>query len=435
MEDVLLDQVGEILIVEDLQLPDEILPGDLIHGVVESQDVSLTKLGQFPAQASNVQWFFQDSGTNIPTWRLLATVPAIIDAGGFLSFASGTMQPRLARVTIVFLFLLTGSVMAGWTPPADDKITETQLQTYLDTQKDWLEQSAKILQGSSTTTTAPDAGAGDEGFAACLDRHHLSKEEFDWIGQRASDAWSAVAYLDGAYKADKERLDAEGKQLDDTIAAAQKQLAIYQEAKANGWRILNADDRAAAVKSAEEDQRSAMEEVKRWSEDAAAAESDAVQHDADAKSAADQAANPPADVSADDRAEYIENKKIEAAAARASAKEARVEEADSMKSQAEAQTLADAAAQQAAHPEIPVTDDEKNLARSDNDAAILLARNTINAGNQRKAEVAADQAGLEETAKAITKGVPAGNIALLRGYGGEYKKIIAEGAGTTREAR
>ncbi len=248
----------------------------------------------------------------------------------------------------------------------------------------------------------------------------------------ATDAWSALAYLDGAYKTEKDRLDTESAQLDGTIAAARKQLAMYQEAKDNGWRILNDDDRAAAIKSAQDDQKSALEQVKRYADDAATAESDAAQHDADAKSCDDQSANPPADVSADDRAEYIQNKKNEAQAARASAIEARVEEAEAKKSQADAQAQADAAGQRAAHPEVPITDDEKNQAKSDNDAAILAARNAINATNPQKQRISAEEANLEKTSKLVTKGVPAENIVLLRKYEDQYKQLFPVAAGTTQ---
>jgi hypothetical protein len=366
-------------------------------------------------------------------------VSPIIDVEGVLSFALENMQSRLMTVSFVFLFLLTAPLIAQWTPPADNKLTEAQLKTYLDTQKDWLDESAKIIQDSSTAKLDQNNGqmVGDiaQRYQVCLDRHHISKLEFEWIGQRAEDAWSAAAYLDGANKTTKDRLDAESAQLDDTIAAAQKQLAIYQDAKDNGLRILTADDRAAAIKSAQEDQRSALEEVKRYTDDATTAEGDAAQHDADAKSSEDQSANPPADVSADDRAEYIQNKKNEAQAARASAIEARVEEADAKKSEAEAQAQADAAAQRAAHPEIPFTDDEKNQAKSDNDAAILVAKNTISAANLQKQRISAEQANLEKTGKAMTKGIPPENIALLRKYEDQYKQQFAEAVGTTQPSR
>jgi len=349
------------------------------------------------------------------------------------------MYLRLNTAAIVLLFLLTGSLLAQWKPPADNKFTESQLQTYLDTQKDWLDESARILQDATTANSdqAKKTAVGDIGqrYQICLDSHHTTKDEFEWMQRSTAEAFSAVAYVDGSYKTARDRIDSEISQEDDAIAAAQKELAIYQEAKNNGWRILSDDDRAAAVKSAQQDQQAALAEVKRCSDDAATTESDAAQHDADAQSAEDQAANPPADVSADDRAEYIQNKKNEAHAARASAAEARNAEADSKKSEAEAQAQADAAAQRAEHPEIPVTQDDKDAAKADIDSAIARIESELGALNTEKQKILNEEANLEKTAKAMTKGVPAENIALLRKYGDQYQEQIAEAAGTTRASR
>ena len=349
------------------------------------------------------------------------------------------MHSRLTTAMIVFLFLLAGSLRAQWTPPADNKFTEPELRTYLDTQKDWLDESSGLLQGASAAKTdqAKKDAVGDIGqkYQICLDHHQISKAEFEWMFQRTAEAWSAMTYLDGSYKTTRDRLDAETREQDDAITAARKQLMIYQESKTNGWRVLSDDERAAAIKSAQQDQQTALAEVKRSANAAAAAESEAAQHEADAKSADAQAANPPPDVSADDRAEYIQNKKAEAEAARASATEARVDESDSKKSQADAQALADAAAHREAHPEIPFTDDEKNRASDENDAAILLAQNEIKAANQQKQRIAAEEATLEKTAGTMAKNVPQQNIALLRKYEDQYQRQFAEASGTTRPSR
>src|SRR5262249_43542086 len=157
------------------------------------------------------------------------------------------------------------------------------------------------------------------------------------------------------------------------------------------WRILSDQDRTNVISSAKEAQKTALEEVKRRADDAAATEADAVQHDTDAKNADEQAANPPFDISADNRPEYILNKKNEARAARASAVEARVVEADAKKSQAEAQAVADAAAQRIAHPEVAVTDEEKSQAQSDNDAAISQAEKALRLATEQKKKIALEQ--------------------------------------------
>jgi hypothetical protein len=332
------------------------------------------------------------------------------------------MYVRSIPALVVFLLLLTGSLMAQWIPPKDNKLTEAELQTYLQTQKDWQSESAQIQIAATQKGLANQAAEMGQDYQVCLDRHHISKEEFDWAGQRAADAWSTMNYLDGAYAQAKQRIDAEEQDVDAALAAAQKQLLMYQDAQLNGWRILSADDRAAIIKIAQDDKKAALEEVKRHADDAAAAESDARQHDADAKSADDEAANPPGDVSADDRDVYIQNKKDEAAAARASAKEARVEEADAKKAEADAQAQADAAAQRIEHPEIPVTDDEKLQAKAENDEGIAKAQGEIKDVNQRKQKIDAERAALEKTKQAMTSGVPEENIELMRKYGDQYKE-------------
>jgi hypothetical protein len=336
------------------------------------------------------------------------------------------MQSRTTALLTVFLFLLTGTLLAQWAPPADNKLTERQLKIYLNTQNDWLATIAKL------DAAKPMPGDVAKAYQKCLDNHLISRQEFEWIGQRAADAWSAIAYLDATYKSAKDRIAEESTQNDAALDAAQKQLAEYQQAQSNGWRILTPDDRAAAIKTAQDDQASALNEVKRYGDAAIAAEADAAQHDADAKAAEDQSANPPPDVSADDRAEYIQNKKNEAQAARSSATDARNDEADDKKNQADAQSQVDAAVQRAAHPEIPFTDDEKNQAKADNDAGILAAKNAIAAASQETKRIATEQADLEKTAKATTKNVPPENLTLLRKYQDQYKEQFAQAAGTTR---
>lgn len=324
------------------------------------------------------------------------------------------------------LCLIVSSVLAvgQTTAPAGKEFTESQFKTYLDTQKNWLDETAKILHDSSNSRSgqAKLVAVGDYGqrFQSCLDRHQISRADFESIGERAAEAWTAVTYFDGAHKSALDRLDAQSAELTDRIAAEQKQLDIYRESQKNGWRLLAPDERDAAVKTATQEQQAALQEVKSRADDAAAAEADAAQHDADAKSADELAANPPADISPEGRSEYIQNKKNEAEAARVSAREARVQASDSRKSQAEAQALADAAAQRAAHPEIPVTDDQKSQAKSDNDAAVALHTNELKELNQAAQKIAAERTLLAQTAAQITKGVPPENIAMMRKYAQQY---------------
>ena len=335
--------------------------------------------------------------------------------------------------------MLVNSAQAQWQAPADKKFTEARLKVFLDTQREWLEESAAILR-QATAAQTPEAKlaavAGiDMRYQACLDRHHLGQEEYEWLAQRAAEAWGAVTYLDADLKKALDRIDAQARKLDAEEAAERSRLATFQEAKTNGWRVLSAEDRDAAVKAARADQQAAADEAKQHADDATADEAEANQHDADAKIADDQAADPPADVSVDDRSEYVQNKKNEARAARDSAKEVRIEEAEAKKAQAEAQARADAAAQRAAHPEIPVTDDDKAAAKSDNDAGIAAAMKSISAIDSEKAQLAQSRKKLIETAKAMIKAIPPENIAIMRKYADQYKEqsALARKVGATTQ--
>jgi hypothetical protein len=328
---------------------------------------------------------------------------------------------------------------AGAADADQRRFTEDQLRTFLDTEKDWLEESGRIFaraaRSQNDPTAAPPANVGQL-YQSCLDRHHISREEFESLGERTSEAFNAIAFLDGTYKSAVAQLDAQSAEQNRALADEQRKLDTYQDAQKNGWRVLNDQDRDALVKAALADQQGALDEVKQHAQDVSSAESEAAQHDADAKTAADQAKNPPADISADDREEFIQNKKNEADAARASAKEARVEESDAKKAEAESQAHADAAGQRAAHPEIPISEDDKSQARSDNASGIQSATAAIEDIKKRLASINQQRSAMEKSAKLATKNVPPENIELMRRYMDEYQQIQAQAAAetTTRPA-
>lgn len=350
------------------------------------------------------------------------------------------MVSRITALSLLFVVFFSGLVHGQQTRPTEKKFSEAQLKTFLETQKDWLQESAKILQDASNSKS--DQAKSElvnvaQLYQTCLDRHQISRDDFESMGQRAADAFAAVAYLDGEYKTGLDKLDAETAQQNSALTDEQKRLEMYQEAQRNGWRVLNADDRDVLVKAALADQQSILEEVKQRADDVNSAETEAAQDDADVKTEEDEAKNPPMDISPDDRAEYVQNKHREADAARSSAKEARVEASDAKKTMADAQARADAAGQHAAHPEIPLTDDEKSQAKSDNDAAIKSAKSEIAATRQRLAVIAKEQADLEKTTRAMTRDVPAENIQIMRAYADQYQQQVSmiRTEATTRPAR
>ena len=216
---------------------------------------------------------------------LLATAPSFLDAGPDLGFAHWNMYLRSTAALMVLSFFFSSPLVAQQTRPADKRFTEEQLKLFLVTEKDWIDESNKIMQEAASSKTDPaNLAAGKIGqlYQACLDRHGISREDFESVGERAAEAFDAVAYLDGSYKNSLDHFEADSAPQNAALAEAQKQLAIYQEAEKNGWRVLSSEDRDAAIKSASAEQQAAMDEVKQRVEDVSTNETEAVQHDADA---------------------------------------------------------------------------------------------------------------------------------------------------------
>jgi hypothetical protein len=358
-----------------------------------------------------------------------------LDLRNGFGFAFVHMFLRLTVAVVVGLGVAANCARseAKFESPADGKFTEAQLVQFLDTHKDWLEANSKVLAAVTTAKTPADrakaAGQIDQEYKACLDKHHLARQEYDWLSRSAQQAWGAAAYLDGSYKSARDQSDAEIKSVDASIAADKQQLAAYQEALKNGWRVLSPDDRDSVVKQAETEEQTARDEAKRRDDDVQNVEAEAKQHDADAEHAEQAASNPPSDLSSDERADYIQNKKDEAAAAKASAKEARTQETDSKTSEAEALGRADAAAKRAEHPEVPTTEDGKDQARQDDQGEIDRLNRRIEQLTVQRADLVKNQGTLEETAKKVVAGIPPENIEIMRKYSERYKEQVTDAVG------
>ncbi len=321
---------------------------------------------------------------------------------------------------------------ADWTEPADKKITEAQLKTYLDTATDQFDIDAKMLEEISkaqTTAGRLEAVQGvDQKHQECFAKHNITEPEYNWIGQRAMEAWSIATYWDDAYGKAMEQFDSQVKDNDAKIAEAKQTLAKYQQAQKEGKRVMSDDDLAAAIKGAKDDEQAALDEVKQRAGEIKGAQDDAAQHDQDAKAADDLAKNPPPDVSADDRDNYIQNKKTDAQQARDAAKESRDHVADAKKEMDDAQARADAAANKAAHPDVPQTDDDKASVKSENDSAIAQAQADIDSATQIKAQITIAQSEMKKQADELAKSAPAENIELLRKYSVQFKAMLERAA-------
>jgi len=319
-------------------------------------------------------------------------------------------MPRLISLLLVLL-LAAAPALAEWKEPESKVVSEAQYQLWADTTHDWNAEDTKLSADFAAATTAAQRQAIIErnvvAHLSFYDRHHLSQPEVEWIGRQL-----ALAHL-----------QLQINNTDAALAKAQKQLAQYQQAKKDGTRVLSADDRAATIKSFQDDQRAALDEVQQHQGEVKAAQDEARQHDADADAADNLAKNPPADMAADNRPAYIEGQKQLAQAARDQANQSRMRAAAAQKALDAAQTRADAAAKRVAHPEIPVTDDEKTAVAADNDAGIAQAQADIAQARDAKDSLVKQQLQLAAPSKDPSKDIPAENLQLLQKHVEEYAKL------------
>ena len=174
---------------------------------------------------------------------------------------------------------------------------------------------------------------------------------------------------------------------------------------------MSKEDREAAIKSAKDDQQSALDEAKQHADEAKSAKEDADKADAEAKQNDTLAKNPPSDVSADDRPGYIEDKKNAAEAARTAAKEARDKQAEALKAEKESRTKADGFATRIKDPEVPLTDDEKAQAKQQNQDMIKQLKDDIDTTQQAiKFTQDSQQSGFKQLEDMVAK-VPPANLA------------------------
>jgi hypothetical protein len=155
---------------------------------------------------------------------------------------------------LVGISLLTRFAAAEWKEPADKIFTEEQLKTYLDTEQDWLQITQQMMRDVTDSKTGAEQAAAvhniDQKYQECLDKHHISKAEFEGIGRQAIQAWGVVSVLDQSSLQTQDQLDSQAAQIDAKLADAQKQLAIYQDAQKNGVWVMTQQDCNAVIKSA-----------------------------------------------------------------------------------------------------------------------------------------------------------------------------------------
>jgi hypothetical protein len=327
-------------------------------------------------------------------------------------------------LTIAVAGLVAGVRAADWQPPKDNLITEKQLVSYLQVQKEAIDNwraAGKAIEGSQSSGAAMAlALRNDEKFKASLVAHGLTSDEYSWVANKVWQAYGAVKVEEVVTDAQK-GLEQQKKTNQQKLADLKQKLAAYEAAQKNGRRVMSKDDRDQAIASAKSDQQSALDEAKQRADEAAQAHQEAGKADDDAKAADNAAKNPPSDVSADDRPGFIEQKKTEAQQFRDAAREARDKETEAKKAEAESRSKAATAASRVANPDLAVTDDEKaEIKKQNNDQIAAL-----------KGEIADTEQGLkmldesrDSMAKALqpTDPAPPKNVELVKRHRAEFEQ-------------
>jgi hypothetical protein len=326
----------------------------------------------------------------------------------------------------VVLLLLTSAARSEWTKPPDEVFTEKQLTGYLAVSKEWIaamKEAKKPVDGSQAGLNVLIVYTRNNAkFKDSLAKNELEQPEFNWVGARAWDAWSALVVDETVKKMDAE-VAAETKKNTDRVARDQAWLATYQQALAVGRQVMTPQERAAAIKQAQADQRSAADEVAEHSQDARSAAADAARSEAEANQDAAIANSPPADLNDDDKANFVAAKMAEAQAAADLAQEDRMKASDAREAQAAAQVKSDAAAAHVRQPDVPQTDEERAAAKEKNQQIIAQLQAEM-AAAQDALKLLADNgdAARNEILQQRPK-VPDANVALMKQHRQDFADV------------
>lgn len=356
---------------------------------------------------------------------------SVIPAGFELESCVVRESHMVRGFLIISSLLLLGMKCLGgesdWKAPVDNRITESQVKTYLAAMDDWADRYGKLMNAITAARSPDERIAAAKALAQShddwLDAHRMSEAEFEFYNKQISDAWTVAMAQDRM-----EKINAEVKtqivEAQRKLTDAENRLKAYTSAKKIGIRVLTIEQRNAAADAAKDDQQGALDETKQYAQDIKAAEDDARQQDATAAAAEASLANPPSDLAADDRQTFIDGKKSDIRAARDAAKSARDQEENVKKELAEAQARAVAAGRRIEHPEVPVTDEEKASAQSDDNNGIAAAQAEI---DQYKAQIdglVTMQKAMAASSNELARNVPRENVELMRKYGKQFEAVM-----------
>lgn len=340
------------------------------------------------------------------------------------------MRRLLSRLacTVAALALVAAPIARAaddWQPPKDGLFTEKQLTNYVAAYKDWMDLMkayGKALDGSKSGAGALVIAAGlDDKFNENVKKHDLKRAEFDWLSGQVTSCLG-VALIDEQLDAGKKDLEEQKKKVADSIEAGKKRVADLEQASKANTRVLTKEQREQAIANAKDAQNSALDEAKQHAQEAKDAADEAAKYEADAKEAEKLAKNPPPDVDADGRTDYVNGKKEEAQNARNSAKESRDKEKEARKAEAESKAKAAQAVNQAAHPEVPVTDEEKAQVKQENEAALTAAKDDLKSTMQGAELLKGSDDQFAKTTAEMHKEIKEPNLGLVRKHLAEIKQ-------------
>ncbi len=304
---------------------------------------------------------------------------------------------------------------ADWEEPKDGLFTEKQLLNYIAAQKeliDYAKAAGKAAEGGAGAALA--VGLGIDGkLNAIVTKNGMQLSEYAWVAGKVGEAMGVVI-VDGTVEKAETELAAQKKKNAADIAAAQAKITALEAAAKSGARVLTAEQREELIKQAREQQNAALEEAKTHTEEAKTAAEEAAKAETEAKAADALAKKPPADVEADAKADYINGKKEEATNLRNSAKEARDREKEARKLEAEGKARAAAFAQQIAHPEIPITPEEKEQVKNENERALNDAKTELDVLKQATTLIADSGGNIKKQFADYHKTIKEENLALVK---------------------
>jgi hypothetical protein len=292
----------------------------------------------------------------------------------------------IAAFLFASLSIISTSPAADFTPPADGKLTEKQVTSYIDIKKDQF-QALKAAGAAANGTQSSAANLAiamklNEKLDAAVTAHGTTKDEYNWVDGQVGKLWMIAVWQYQWDEHGKPDIEKQIKAKQDDQDAAKAKLATYEQAQKDGKRVLTKDQKDSAIQSATSDKDSIAQDVKDKENDLKGAKEEVAQHQKDAADADALAKNPPADVSPDDRQGYIDGKKNDAQSARDAAKESQSKVTDAQKAVDDAKARLATAEGKVKSPDVPVTDEEKAQVKDENQKAIDDAKTTIDVDQQ-----------------------------------------------------